>query len=326
MEYILRLEDIRRGTPVEDVVGLDLDLEEASRRYLEDLESRNVRAQTRQYYHDKHRILIAVLGPKVPLSKIFRPQVTGFIERRRKEGVSAGTIKKALTALRTLQRHFEIEPAWSMPRHLLQHKPKRRRVMPLSDVARLWQVIDGPPKVAVGLCLLIGIRAEEAYRADASWCDFEAGEFYLPEEGTKRDEPNRTALVKTIMEILPREGPLVRMERYALGRYLKRECKSLELPVIAEGPGLFRHICATTLGEFGYGDSEIALVLSHAYGTMRDRYVHSQAINKKRAMLEAVEAEFKKALAAIARPNPVEEVWVLAPPPGVQEPPKGSIS
>lgn len=294
-EYVRQLDAVRDGRGVEDLPAAGMTLLVASTRYLEDLARSGAPATTCSFYKFKHEVIRRVFGDGARIDWITRKDVERYIERRTDDKVSTGTIKKELTALGTLQRHFDVKPGWLMPKALLRHKPKRRRVMPMSEVVKLWSVLPVEARIAVGLCLFAGFRAEEAYRAQASWCNFDAGEIYLPEEGTKKDEPNRTALVGTLAALLPREGVLVSVSRQVIRAHLEKASSDLGLSVHVGGPGLFRHVCATTLGELGYADREIALVLSHAYGTMRDRYIHSQAVEKKRTMLEAVEREFLKA-------------------------------
>jgi integrase len=153
----------------------------------------------------------------------------------------------------------------------------------------------------MGLCLLAGWRAQEALRARADWCDWRARELYLPEEGTKEHEPNRTAMVATLARILPRKGRLVAATKGQVTAQFKRASAAIGLEPSIQGPGIFRHCAATWLAELGYGRDDLRLILSHAHGDVTDRYRHGQAIGRKREMLRKLEAYFLKAIQAARR-------------------------
>ena len=56
-----------------------------------------------------------------------------------------------------------------------------------------------------------------------------------------------------------------------------------------KGPGAFRGHCSTYATDLGFSRDDVKLVIGHQYGDATDRYIHSQQIEKKKKVLEAVE-------------------------------------
>ena len=155
------------------------------------------------------------------------------------------------------------------------------------EVGALWIELPLPARQAVGLCLLAGLRAEEAFRAESGWLRRRDREIWAPI--VKTGEWNRTALVDTLADILPTEGPLVTASRNTVKDMLVRASARVGLSPAYSGPGAFRHHCATWAIDAGYTEADVKLILSHATGSVTARYIHSQSIGRKRAILETVE-------------------------------------
>lgn len=252
---------------------------------------------TIQFYANKAKAMKPYLGSKA-LDAIDRATVAEYVSRRRAK-VSDGTVRKELNALRTVSRECQVPPTWTMPK--LTHTPKRRAVQPVAVVRALWPLLQPETRVAVGLCLLAGVRAAECFRATAEWVH---GDELHVEIQKAEGGVNRTHLVKTLREILPTTGQLVTATPNAIRHDLEAASEKLSINPPYTGPGAFRHHCATYIVECGFTLEDVRLVLGHRQGGVTGRYVHSQRIEKKKIVLEAVEAYvFGKKKAVNASPK-----------------------
>lgn len=267
-------------------------LAEAVEDFVARLRLLNRSESTVGYYRLRFARLVEGLGD-VRLDGVDQSDVEGYVRERSAE-VGPGTVNKELGSLATLYRHVGIEPRWRLPS--LSHHPRSRKVHPPATVARLWRDLDDPARVAVGLCLLAGLRASEAFSAEASWVRVDDGELWVPIR--KVGAWNRTALVPTLAAILPSDGPLVRTSEAQVRYTLEEASKRLGVSPTWKGPGAFRHHCATWAVEAGASRDQVREVLSHQAGTVTDRYIHSQAVKVKRTVLEMVERVFLEALEA----------------------------
>ena len=257
-------------------------LSEARDSYNRRLELLNRAPATLDYYQRRAAVLIEAFSD-VQLDRIGQADVERFITERRQAGIGASTTNKDLAALRTLYKHADVERRWKLDE--LSAHPKRKTVHPPEMVHKIWSLVTPPVRVAVGLCLLAGLRASEAFAADASWVH--GSELYVPVR--KTSEWNRTWLVKTLRDLLPDDGPLVSCAAITVRRQLY--AASMELGIMPPywGPGVFRHYCASYAADAGFSPEQIRLVLAHQTGTVTDRYIRSQSIKTKRKILEAVE-------------------------------------
>jgi integrase len=269
--------------------------------YLAELRRYKRPTSTLQFYGNKFGRLCDGLGGDGFVDWLGQAEIDAYIAERLKEA-GPGTAVKELRVLATVARWLKVRMEWEIPRMLAEsHKPKRRRIPTIDDAARLWLVLEPPAKAAMGLCLLAGMRASEACRARAEWCDWRARELYLPEEGTKEREPNRTAMVASLAKVLPRRGRLVPCTKSQLAAAFRRGFAAAGMETGVQGPGVFRHAAATWLTEVGFGRDDVRLILSHAHGDITARYLHGQMIARKRTMLRALEAYFLKAVARVRR-------------------------
>lgn len=257
-------------------------VEEAFTQYEAELRRMGRSKHTIRYYQLRRRPLVIVLG-KYQLSRVTQAMVNDYIDMRSHE-VGNGTINKELTALRTIYTAANVTPGWRLK--ALSHRPKRKRVHPVETVSALWRGLSRPTKCAVGLCLFAGFRAEEVWRADASWVHGSEIDCEIEKSG---GETNRTWLVKTLCDILPKTGKLVRKSESAVRYELEAASKALKITPPYLGPGAFRGHCSTYATELGFSRDECKLVLGHQFGDVTDRYIHSQQIEKKKKVLEAVE-------------------------------------
>jgi len=276
-------------------------LRQAFDGYLGELRKYRRPTTTVQYYANKFTQLREGLGEDGFLDWLGQTEIDAYISQRLDQ-VGVGTVLKELRALATVTRWLKLRSTWEIPRMLAEsHKPKRRRIPTAAAAARLWLRLEPPARAAMGLCLLAGWRAQEALRATAAWCDWRARELYLPEEGTKEHEPNRTAMVATLAKILPRKGRLVAATKGQITAQFKRASVRAGIEPTIQGPGIFRHCAATWLAELGFGRDDRQLILSHAHGDVTERYTHSQLVGRKREMLRKLEAYFLKAVRATRR-------------------------
>jgi integrase len=266
------------------VAGAEIEptVEEAFGQYEAELKRLGRSRHTIRYYQLRRKPLTIVLG-KYQLSRVTQAMVNDYIDMRSHE-VGNGTINKELTALRTIYTAANIAPAWRLK--ALTHRPKRKRVHQVETVQKLWSRLSRPTRCAVGLCLFAGFRAEEVWRAEASWVHGDEIDCEIEKSG---GETNRTWLVKTLRDILPKTGKLVRKSESAIRYELEAASKALGIIPPYLGPGAFRGHCSTYATELGYSREECKLVLGHQFGDVTDRYIHSQQIEKKKKVLEAVE-------------------------------------
>ena len=299
-------------------------LRQAFDGYLAELKRYRRPATTIQYYGNKFTQLREGLGEDGFVDWLGQAEVDAYITQRL-EQVGIGTVLKELRALATVCTWLKLRREWDIPRMLAEsHKPKRRRIPSVETAARLWLRLELPARAAMGLCLLAGWRAQEALRATAAWCDWRARELYLPEEGTKEHEPNRTAMVATLAKVLPRKGRLVAATKGQVTAAFRRASAAAGVEPAIQGPGIFRHCCGTWLAELGYGRDDRQLILSHAHGDVTERYTHSQLVGRKREMLRKLEAYFLKAVAGVRRGQKPGTKKVRAVSAGVQKRPRRS--
>jgi len=297
-------------------------LRQAFDGYLAELRKYRRPPTTVQYYGNKFTQLREGLGEDGFLDWLGQAEIDAYITERL-EQVSVGTVLKELRALATVCTWLKLRSTWEIPRMLAEsHKPKRRRIPTVAVAARLWLQLEPPARASMGLCLLAGWRAQEALRATAAWCDWRARELYLPEEGTKEHEPNRTAMVATLARILPRKGRLVAATKGQVTAQFKRASAATGLEPSIQGPGIFRHCAATWLAELGFGRDDRQLILSHAHGDVTERYTHSQLVGRKREMLRKLEAYFLKAVEGVRRGRKPGTERVRAASAGVQKRPR----
>jgi hypothetical protein len=257
-------------------------LTEAIDAYVRELTILNRSHHTLNYYALRRKPLEKILGD-VSLDQITQPRINEYVEARQAE-VGNGTINKEIVTLRTIFTAAQITPRWRLKS--LSHRPKRKRVQPPGDVRKLWHALTQPVQCAVGLCLFAGFRAEEVWRAHASWIHGDEIDCEMEKSG---GDTNRTWLVGTLRDILPARGKLVTKSESAIRYELERESAKLDITPPYMGPGAFRGHCSTYAADLGFPRDEIKLVLGHQFGDVTDRYIHSQQIEKKRKLLEAVE-------------------------------------
>jgi len=277
--FLEHLELRAAGVQLSEIVPT---VHEAFEQYEVELQRLGRSQHTIQYYQKRRKRLVAMLG-KYQLTSVTQQMVNDFIDMRATE-VGNGTINKEITALRTVYTAANIAPAWRVK--ALTHRPKRKRVHPVETVRALWERLSKPTKCAVGLCLFAGFRAEEVWRADASWIHGSEIDCEIEKSG---GETNRTWLVETLREILPKSGKLVRKSEPAIRYELEKLSKDLKITPPYLGPGAFRGHCSTYATDLGFSREECKLVLGHQFGDVTDRYIHSQQIEKKKKLLEAVE-------------------------------------
>jgi len=257
-------------------------LTEAFDAYARELKMLKRSHHTIKYYELRRKPLEAGLG-NVSLDQIRQQQINTYVEERQAD-VGNGTINKEITALRTIFTASDITPHWRLKS--LSHRPKRKRVQPPTVVSELWHTLSSPAQCAVGLCLFAGFRAEEVWRANASWIHGEEIDCEMEKSG---GDTNRTWLVETLRGVLPKRGKLVTKPEAAIRYELEKASTDLGITPTYKGPGAFRGHCSTYAADLGFSRDEIKLVLGHQFGDVTDRYIHSQQIEKKRKLLEAVE-------------------------------------
>ena len=266
------------GVPLE---GPAPTLKEAANSYLERLRLLQRSEDTIRYYEPKVLVLTQAFGDP-PLDRISQANIEGFVKERSRE-VKPSTVNKELSFLRSLYRHTEIDPSWALAP--LSAQTSRRFVHSRDVVRELWSTLAAETKVAVGLCLFVGLRQKTAYEADATWVH--GSELWIPH--SKTGESFKTYVVPTLSALLPSEGKLVRKNRDAIRSELMRRSKKLKINPPYQGIGGFRHHCATYLAECGVSPDVIRLVLTHSVGGVTARYVASQSLTLKRDALTKVE-------------------------------------
>lgn len=267
------------GLPMDDPAPT---VAEAMEAYLEELRGLSRSPATLAYYEIRRKPLEAALGA-LELDRVTQRDVDDYVAGRKAQ-VGGGTINKELQTLRTIYHRAGITPTWRRAKQT--HQVRRRAVQPVEVVRAIWPTLSRETQCAVGLCLLAGMRAAEAYRAEASWV---AGEILTNLMHKSEGDTNRTYLVATLRDILPADGPLVAKPERAVQYELTKASAALKIVPLYNGPGAFRHHCSTYAVELGFTLEDVRLVLGHQQGGVTDRYIHSQRIQKKKSVLEAVE-------------------------------------
>lgn len=266
---------------------------------------------TIEFYKKTGLRLVEGFGPGMRLVDIGRTEVEKYIELRRSCGIGDSTIIKEIKALSMIMEHNGVARSWPKCQWLgLRNIQKPRMVHSMDEIARLWLATPLWARPAIGLGLFAGMRAETALRATADWVNRQSQQIYIPGDAMKKGRPQRMWLCKTLLEVLPESGRLIQppnrqsssltneQVRNAVMRVLRKASKDIGLEPPIMGHGVFRHHCATFLADLGIDINLIRLVLSHAYGTVTDRYIQTQCITAKREAVEALEWGFKLAIRA----------------------------
>ena len=251
-------------------------IQKAESDYTVRLAERGSPETTLRYYTAKWAALKAYIGATVPLSHITQETISKYITMRRDGGVCNKTIKAELALLDRAYRHAEMQRDWRVPVFRIEEHP--RMAPPPAVVARLWKELQGPYRIALGLCLLTGMRASEALRATAD--DVDRDRATLRMSGRKTNDSHTVALCPTLVALIPQHGKLVAAEESAVRSAFVRASERAGIKPVWSGPGLGRHCFATyAVGYGGYYTEQVADALGHARpGIATLRYVHAQAI------------------------------------------------
>jgi integrase len=281
--------------------GTTPELAEAIDAYIEECRQAGRSNNTLRYYEAKRRNLEHVLGGS--LNRITQHDIDSYIRIRQRAGISNGTVNKELHFLKSVYTFAQVDPPW---RHrALSHRSKRKRVYPPEVVRELLQRLPESSLRAVSLCLFVGMRAEEVWRADTSWIHDNEIEVAMQKSG---GDTNRTWLVESVRKLLPADGKLIEGPWHATAHEIRRTSAELGFAPPIYGPGIFRHHCSTYGIELGFPRDQVKLVLGHQFGDVTDRYIHSQQITKKREVLEAVEGYVLGTVDVPPRPDSTENV------------------
>ena len=127
---------------------------------------------------------------------------------------------------------FDLIPQWRMPRFRIVER--HRQVPTPAQLAAVWVRLEGPPLVALALCTLTGMRASEAFRAQAD--DVNAEDATIRLRGRKAGDELVVAMTDTLAALLPRTGRLVRANEYHVSWALERASRDAGGPRLS-GPG-----------------------------------------------------------------------------------------
>lgn len=287
---------IRRGTPVVTAPTLSSSAVEWVERLIQIGRS----PETLRYYDAKLAALVRGLGDRV-LTTIDDSDIAAYVAGRRQAGASARTIREELAILARLYRAAGLPLPWRMP--ALRIEERYRRAPDPEEVAHLWLALgEHPAKAALALCILTGMRASEAMRAQAEWYDPGAQVLRLPGSATKTGRPRELPVVATLAALIPAAGPIVRASAVAVRQALRRASQRAGIPEWS-GPGLGRHAFATWCVAYGGRVLEqVADALGHARPSLPTaRYIHAVALRPLlRPMAELVERLLLDAISALA--------------------------
>jgi len=292
LEYLRNLERQDAGLPA---LQRPVSLEEGRKIYEDGLHQRGAPETTLRFYAAKFAVLERLFGAAGRLDRITEGDVGAYVEARRGEGVQNKTIKEELALLHRTTRRSGITPAWHKPALRVTYHP--RRAPSPDEVAALWRELNGPPRVALALCLLTGMRASEAMRATVADCDLKAKTIRLTDR--KTPDPVYVAIVPTLNGLLPKAGRLVGASADAVRSAMVRASKRAGTPATWYGPGLGRHSFASWAVQFGgFTTAQVADALGHRLpGVATPLYIHAQAVEPvRRPMSLKVESVLLKAL------------------------------
>jgi integrase len=248
--------------------------------YEHHLEVLNRSPRTIDYYRAKMVPLADAFGTK-QLTELSQQMIEEYVTER-KETVTTGTINAELTLLKILHKSSESPARWKLEK--LSHQVQPRFVHPPEVVRKLWDSLSQPSRCAVGLTLLCALRAEDAWRAEASWVNGRV--LTLPYTKTGAFS---TWIVDTLFDVLPKKGPLVTLTSSGVRMELERVSKRLKISPPYRGVGSFRHHSATfAIDHCGYHHEDVKAILGHGK-TITDRYKRTEQIPLKRKLLEDVE-------------------------------------
>lgn len=269
--------------------------EQARDAYTRHLRERGSPETTHRYYAAKWVALIGSLPESETLDRITPGDVSEYVAARRAAKVCNRTIRAELGLLARATRMAGWQPRWTLPRLRITEHP--RAAPPPEDVARLWRATTGPAHVALALCLLTGMRASEAYRAEAE--DVDRARAVLRLRGRKAGGEHLVPVVGTLAALLPTSGPLVAASENAVRLALRRASVRCRIVPRWTGPGLGRHCFATWAVEHGgYSTGQVADALGHSRGgAVTLRYIHAEAVARLiRPIAECVEQQLLVAL------------------------------
>lgn len=300
-EYVRLLERAAAGLEVRPARWT---LTDAQRAYDDRLTERGSGAETVRYYAAKWKALRTVLGEDCVLADLTPADASRYVAARRPEkGRTAAnrTIRAELALLWRSYRLLGLRPEWTVPE--LRIETRRRQVPAPAAVARLWTFLDGPPRTALALCLLTGMRASEALRLTADKWDRERRVLRLTHR--KSGDELEVAVIPLLAALLPAKGLLVPMAEKDMRSAFRAASQAAGVAPRWSGPGLGRHCFATWAQEFcGYTTEQVADALGHTRpGLATKHYTHARAVEPLlRPMCEAIGALLERSFPG---PRPV---------------------
>lgn len=181
----------------------------------------------------------------------------------------------------------------------------RERVLQEAEMRKLWQALETPSGVALGirdafrLQLLLGVRINEAISARRTEIDLHKGEWVIPADRNKSRRTHTIPLSDMALELF--RSALARSEdeiwifaSETPGRPLRSKSASRAMLRMSKEIGLddlrthdLRRTCATWLGNLDVPDEIIERVLNHAPHTItRKHYNHATQLESMRIALQ----------------------------------------
>lgn len=256
------------------------------------LAARGQRPRTITRYRDQIRSF-ARWTSDPELITIDTPMIQRYQEHMART-VKAATVANALTSIRSFLRWAIKQSLIPTDPTLLIEWPKKAKVAPralkISDVRRLWEVMDAPPRRkadrwsharnrrAIALMLYAGLRISEVVHLD--WRDVDLESNYLTvrdgKGGKDRSVPLHPRLRSELESTLANRGPVCGredgqpMQAKSLAHLFERLVRRYGLTISAH---MLRHTFATELMNRGADLRHIQELLGHERLETTQRYL-----------------------------------------------------
>ena len=190
----------------------------------------------------------------------------------------------------------------------------RERVLENHEVKLLWRCFEQLPTKPLGdalkLLMLLGQRRNEVGRMKWEDINLEKGVWDLPREATKNKQPHKVPLLGLALEIIKSQPRIITKD--------SKSRRSIMCPYVFSTTGTapvsgwsktkiqildnllsqqivlpdwrlhdFRRTVSTKLGDLGYHDTEIGMLLNHTSRGVTSVYNRSDYFKKKEEMLRA---------------------------------------
>jgi integrase len=247
------------------------------------------------------------LGAKA-LRDITPAEVQAIVFRKRDHGFPAAAAQirnliKRVFDYAIVCQVVQVNPALATPMRFITRTRTRTRALSPEEISAylrtLYQAnIRRQFKLALHIILLTLVRKSELLSSKWKDIDFDAGEWSIPPENSKTEQPHIVYMSRQVMELfdelkaLASDSELVLPGRSNLLRpfaknALNKALEGINFPIAPFTIHDLRRTGSTRLHELGYSSDVIEKALNHTIGGIRGVYNRAQFADQRKQMLQA---------------------------------------